>query len=63
MLGMRAGIKESRGENRVRTVYTDANETITVHGRGPGPTVGGKVWTSKRDIPEGRDISTITKVV
>ncbi|KAK7452660.1 hypothetical protein VKT23_012058 [Stygiomarasmius scandens] len=62
MMGSQTGIEESTIETKVRTVYTDANQTIAVYGTGPGPVVGGKVWTPSDDIPEGGFISTITKV-
>jgi len=37
---------------------------MAVYGRvgGPGPVVGGKVWSPRSDIPEGGFMSTIIRV-
>jgi len=61
-MSIQADTEESGGEQKVRTVYTDANQTVAVYGMGPGPVVGGKVWTQSSDIPEGGFISTITRI-
>jgi hypothetical protein len=53
---------DSRGKNKVWTVFTDANQTISVYGRGNGPVVGGEVWTPSSEYPSGGFSSTITKV-
>ncbi|THV00507.1 hypothetical protein K435DRAFT_794145 [Dendrothele bispora CBS 962.96] len=60
ILSMRAGLTES---NKVAIVYTDANQTMTVYGRGElGPVVGGKVWTPRSGHPDGGFTSTIIRV-
>ncbi|KAL0571436.1 hypothetical protein V5O48_010526 [Marasmius crinis-equi] len=60
ILGLRAGLEESKHEIKVRTIYTDANQTLLVYGHGAGPKVGGKVWTPTSD--EGGFHSTIVKI-
>ncbi|KAL0576509.1 hypothetical protein V5O48_005484 [Marasmius crinis-equi] len=62
ILSFRAGLEESKrlGEIKVRTIYTDANQTLSVYGHGDGPKIGGKVWTGSET---GGFTSTIVKVV
>ncbi|KAL0573162.1 hypothetical protein V5O48_008793 [Marasmius crinis-equi] len=59
ILSLRAGREESKREVKVRTIYTDANQTLSVYGQAPGPKVGGTVWTPN---DEGGFHSTIVKV-
>ncbi|KAL0576510.1 hypothetical protein V5O48_005485 [Marasmius crinis-equi] len=55
---LRSGLEESKRGIK-RTIYTDANQTLSVYGHGDGPKVGGKVWTGSET---GGFTSTIVKV-